>query len=283
MARPRIALPPIAEWARGYDRQLLRADLLAGVTVAAFTVPEGMAYATLAGLPAQAGLYASLAGMAVYALVGTSRQLSIGPTSALAILTVGSLSAVASAGSPRYLGLAALTALLVGALAVAAALLRLGFLAQFFSRSMLVGFSIGAALYIGSTQLARLFGLPGVSGGFLENVGYLLTHLGETHGPSLAVGVVGLVALLVADRFLPRLPNPLILVLLAVWIASAADLAALGVKTVGAIPQGLPRLGIEDVFWTDLRVVLPLAIACFLTVLRGGDLRRAGLRRTGSR
>jgi sulfate permease, SulP family len=130
---------PLPDWTRGYDRRTLRADVVAGITVGAFTVPEDMAYAALAGLPPQAGLYASLAAMAVYALFGSSRQLAVGPTSALAVLIGGGLHALASEGSARYADLAALIAVLVGGLALAAGLLRLGYLAQFVSRAMLTG------------------------------------------------------------------------------------------------------------------------------------------------
>jgi len=143
-----------------------------------------------------------------------------------------------------------------------AGLLRLGFLAHFLSRSMLIGFSIGAALFIGSTQLAKIFGLPGTSGDFLPNLGYLLSHLGETHGPSLLVGLGGLTALLLADHYFPRLPNALTVVLAATAVSAAADLASLGVRTVGPIPQGLPPFGLGDVSWGDMRAVYPLALAC---------------------
>jgi high affinity sulfate transporter 1 len=255
---------PIARWLPAYDRAWLTPDVLAAVTVAAFTVPESMAYASLAGLPPQAGLYASLAAPLLYALFGTSRQLAIGPTSAVAILVASTIGGLAGGDAARYAGLAALMAMLVGLISLLAWLLRLGFLVNFISESVLTGFSCGAALYIASTQLGKLFGIEGDEGGFFDRVFYIASHLGETNLASLAVGLGGLVVLVVGERFSRRLPWSLIVVVVSIVLVSVSGLAARGVAITGEIPRGLPVPAIPSFGAGDVQELLPGALAVFL-------------------
>jgi sulfate permease, SulP family len=159
--RTLAAVIPISRWIRQYNRAQLRPDVIAGVTLAAFTIPEAMAYAGLAGLPPQAGMYAALIAPIAYLIFGTSRQLSVGPTSALSIMVASGLSVIAFADPAQYATAAAMTAILVAIICFIARLLRLGFLVNFISEAVLVGFSSGAALYIASTQLGKLFGIHG--------------------------------------------------------------------------------------------------------------------------
>ena len=204
----------------------MRRDLVAGVTLAAYAVPVSLAYASLAGLPPQAGLYGYLFGCA-YALFGSSRQLAVGPTSAISIM-VGSVVGEMVAGDPtRAMPVASLAAIMVGVIAVLAWALRLGRVVNFISETVLVGFKAGAACVIASTQLPKLFGISGSAGGFFERLSYLARHLGETQPLALAVGVGAIVLLLGGDRLLPRRP-------IAAARRRAGDRPGLGHRSRGA-------------------------------------------------
>ena len=255
---------PIVGWLPGYNHANLRPDVIAAVTVASFSVPESMAYAGLAGLPPEAGLYAGVAAPIVYAIFGTSRQLGIGATSALSILVASSIGALAANDAGQYAALAALLALLVGAVSIIAWLLRLGFLVNFISESVLTGFSAGAALYIASTQLGKLFGIEGAGGEFFERISYIIRHLDETSGLTLAVGAAAIVILLLGERFAEKLPWSLIVVLLSILVISVTNLEERGVAITGDIPSGLPVPTVPNVELGDITALLPAAMAVFL-------------------
>ena len=270
------SMVPIGRWIRQYDRAGLRPDVLAGVTVAAFTIPEAMAYAGLAGLPPQAGMYAALIAPIAYLIFGTSRQLSVGPTSALSIMVASGLSVFAFADPAQYAAAAAMTAILVAIICFIAWLLRLGFLVNFISEAVLVGFSSGAALYIASTQLGKLFGIHGSSGEFFERIRYILEHLNETNVPTLVLGLAGIVILFVMEEKLPRWPSALIVVLASIALMSFTNLAERGVAITGAIPSGLPTPKIPALFDPSLvRLLLPLAFSVFmLSYVEGMSMAR---------
>ncbi|KTG09970.1 sulfate transporter [Haloprofundus marisrubri] len=256
---------PVFEWLPQYDRGWLRADVVAGITVAAAVIPEGLAYASLANLPPETGLYAGLLAVSVYFFFGTSRQLIVGPSSALAILLASGVGAVAAGSSASYPTLVALTTLLVGLGAVLAWTLKLGFLVHFISGSVLTGFSAGAALYIMSTQLGKLFGIDGASGIFFERVWFTATHLGAANPETVVVGLSAILLLLVGERFLPRAPNALAVVALAIVVMAVTNLEARGVDIVGPIPSGLPSLTLPTVpDVATLSAILPVAAALFL-------------------
>ena len=257
---------PIVRWLPRYERSWLRLDLFAGITVAAAVLPEGMAYASLAGLPPETGLYASLLALVAYVFVGTSKQVIYGPTSALAILVASGVGSVAAVGgSPReYATLVALTTLLVGLVSIVAWVLRLGFVVNFISESVLTGFSAGAALYITATQLDKLFGIPRASGTFFDRLGFVVSHLGATNLPTLAVGVSAIVLLVLGERYARRLPSALLVVLLATGLVAATNLQSRGVTVVGKIPSGLPPLSIPTPGMVSFTDLLPVALALFL-------------------
>lgn len=257
-------LLPILDWAPGYQGKWFSADLLAGITVAAFCIPESMAYAGLAGLPPQAGLYASLLAVFAYALFGTSRQAAIGPTSALAILVASGLAGLAIPDPARYAELAALLAILVGAIAVAARVLRLGFLVNFISESVLTGFSAGAAIYIATTQLGKLFGIEGASGEFIDRISYIVQHLGETNVWALGLGLAGIMILLVTEELAPRIPWALVVVAVSILLMSFTGLNAVGIRITGVIPAGLPPMRVPHFTLADVQALLPSAFAVFL-------------------
>ncbi|WP_440008961.1 SulP family inorganic anion transporter [Halomicrococcus sp. SG-WS-1] len=253
------------EWLPQYDMAWLRLDIVAGITVAAAVIPEGLAYASLANLPPQTGLYAGLMAVGVYLFLGTSRQVIVGPTSALAILLASGVGSVAAGNVASYSSLVVVTTLLVGVVAVIAWTFRLGFLVHFISETVLTGFSAGAALYIMSTQLGKLFGIEGASGPFYQRIWYTISHLGETNPETLTVGIAGITLLILGERLLPRAPNALIVVILSIVLMAVTNLEARGVDIVGSIPSGLPSLtvpAIPDI--STLSALTPIAVALFL-------------------
>lgn len=255
---------PFLGWIRTYDRRAwLRPDLMAGLTVAAFSVPESMAYAGLAGLSPEHGLYASMIALLVYMLFGTSRQMSVGTTSALAIMVAGTLGALALEPD-EYLAAAQLTAVVAGSIAIVAGLLRLGFIVSFISETVLKGFSVGAALYIASSQLSKLFGIEGVQGNFFERVWNVLEHIGDTNGWTLILGIASIAGLLALERFVPALPGSLIVVLASIALMSATDLQDRGVTVAGDFPSGLPAIGISGIPGDHISDIVGLALGCFL-------------------
>jgi SulP family sulfate permease len=255
---------PILRWAPRYRVNWLRADVMAGITVAAFCIPESMAYAGLAGLPPQAGLYASLLAVFAYAVFGTSRQAAIGPTSALSILVATGLAGLSLGDPLRYAHMAALLAMLVGAIAVVARILRLGFLVNFISESVLTGFSAGAAIYIATTQLGKLFGIEGAKGEFIERIVYIVQHLGTTNPWSLGLGLAVIAVLLAAERLAPRVPWALVVVAASILLMVFTRLGGHGIRITGEIPAGLPPLRLPSFALEDVKALLPTAFAVFL-------------------
>lgn len=255
---------PALEWLARYDGALLRADVVAGLTLAAYLLPAGIADATLAGLPPQAGLYACMLGGFVFWLFCSSRATAITVTSAISLL-IGSVLGGLSGGDPtRHTALAACTALMVAAIALIAALLRAGAVVHFISETVLIGFKAGVAFHLGSTQLPKLCGFEGGHGDFWERMGYFLRHLGEIHPLSLALGTGALALLLLGKRLLPDRPVSLFVVIGGIALAGLGDLSAQGVKLLGFVPTGFPHMGLPDVDLSDLNTLLPLAMACFL-------------------
>lgn len=255
---------PVSEWLPKYSRAFLRWDLLAGVTLAFFVIPESMAYATLAGLPPQTGIYCYLFAGLLYFVFGTSRQLAIGPTSAIS-LVVGTSVATLSGGDPaKALILASGVALIMAALFFIAWLVRLNALVSFISDTILVGFKAGAALVIASTQLPKLFGIHGQGSDFLERIGYLFTHLGETRPEVLIFGLAALFLLVMGDRLMTGKPISLAVVIFAILAVSFTSLRTSGIPTVGEIPGGIPSLHIPLLDFNVGRDMVPLAMACFL-------------------
>jgi SulP family sulfate permease len=258
------ALFPPAQWLPAYRAQWLPRDLIAGVTLAAYAVPVSMAYATLAGLPPQHGIYCYLLGSLFYALFGTSKQLAIGPTSAISLLVGVTVTGMANGDPGRWASIAALTALLVAGMSVLAWALRLSALINFIGETILVGFKAGAALSIAMTQLPKLFGVPGGGEHFFARLWVFAGQLGDTNVVVLACGLVALALLVLGEKWLPGRPVPLLLVVLALVVMSVSSLGELGVTVVGALPQGLPALHWPSLKPSDVDGILPLAGACFL-------------------
>jgi sulfate permease, SulP family len=265
-----------ATWLRAYQGTWLRADLIAGVTLAAYLMPAGLADASLANLPPEAGLYACLFSGLVFWLFCSSRHTAITVTSAISVLVGASLGDLAGGDASRFWALASCTALIVGGLGFIAWLARAGVIVNFISESVLVGFKCGIALFIASTQLPKLLGFKGSHGDFWERSGYFFSHLGETNMASLLLGVGALAVLLLGKRFLKNKPVALFVVIAGIIAASVMDFGSLGVKLLGQVPQGLPPFGLPAVHVSDLNDLLPLALGCFLL----GMVETAALGRT---
>jgi sulfate permease, SulP family len=255
---------PPAHWLAQYSAAWLRADVVAGVTLAAYAIPVSLAYAGLAGLPPQVGVYGYLLGGLGYALLGSSRQLAIGPTSAISLMIAGSVAAMAEGDAQRYAQIASLTAFAVAALCLLAWLFRLSALVQLISDSILVGFKAGAGLTIAMTQLPSLIGVAGGGHNFIERTVLLATQLGQTRYLVLAVGIIAILLLVLGERWLPGKPIALGVVALAIVAASLLGLPELGVPTTGEIPAGLPSLAGPALRLRDVEGILPLAAGCLL-------------------
>jgi high affinity sulfate transporter 1 len=260
---------PIVSWLPQYQPAWLRFDLVAGVTLAAYAVPVSLAYAGLAGLPPETGLYCYLLAGLGYTVFGSSRHLAIGPTSAIALLLGVTLAGLAAGDPRRQAALGSLTALIVAGVFVLAWLLRLSVLVSFISESILTGFKAGAALVIASTQLPKLLGVKGGGDDFFERMALLFQQLSGTNWLTLAVGAAAILALLLGEKFLPGRPVALGVVLLALVVSSMSDLEQHRVDVVGRLPPGLPHFQVADasvgvLSIEDLRQLTRLAFACFL-------------------
>ena len=238
---------PIADWLFNYQSKWLRPDLVAGLTTAAVVIPKAMAYATIAGLPVQVGLYTAFVPMMIYAALGTSRPLSVSTTTTMAILTAAELGQVVpGADSAALLRASAVLTLLVGAMLVLASLLRLGSIANFISEPVLVGFKAGVGLVIVLDQVPKLLGIHIAKGAFFYNLTAIAKELPDTSLITAAVGIAVILLLVGFERFLPRSPAPLIAVAAGILGARLLGLQSYGVELVGRIPQGLPSITIPE-------------------------------------
>jgi len=230
-----------------YPRDWFRFDAVAGLTTAAVVIPKSIAYASIAGLPVQVGLYVALVPMLVYALLGSSRPLSVSTTSTLAVLTATQLTlAVPDADAAHLMAAASALALLAGGFLLLAGLLRLGFIANFISDPILTGFKAGIALVILVGQVPKLLGVQVNKGHFFDTVFSTLAHVPDTSGMTLAVAAATLAILLAMQRFRPQAPAPLVAVVIGIAAAGFLGLKQAGVTLTGPIPAGLPGLAIPD-------------------------------------
>ena len=255
--------PPL-KWLREYRAAWLSADIVAGVTLAAYAIPVSLAYASLAGLPPQVGVYGYLLGGLGYALLGSSRQLAVGPTSAISLMIAGTVGAMADGDTQRYAQIASLAAFTVAALCVISWALRLSVLVKLVSDSILVGFKIGAGATIAMSQMPNLLGVAGGGHNFFERVVLLVTQIGQIHYFVLGVGIVAIALLLLGERWLPGRPVALGIVAVSIAAATLLGLPALGVPVTGEIPAGLPSLEGPVLRARDVDGIFPLAAGCLL-------------------
>ena len=248
---------------------LLRTDFIVSITVFAVLVPSSMAFGDLAGVTPVAGLYVALAAMIMYALFGSSRQVVMGAESTTAIMTAAAVAPLAAGDPVRYAALAAMTAILVGVIALLARIARLGFITDFLSKPILVGYIFGATLIVIGSQLGKMFGFSLESDKFFQQIVELISRLDETHLLTFIIGVICMAALLIMRRISRKIPGPLIVVVFAIIASAVFDLESKGVKVVGPVPSGLPHIAIPAVSVQDIFSLLPAALA--LTILIYAD------------
>lgn len=267
---------------RNYESAWLRGDVIAGVTVAAYLVPQVLAYAEVAGLQPVTGLWAVLPALFVYAVLGTSRQLSVGPESTTALMTAAGVAALlaAGAGAVGPSEVAALLAIAVGIICVAGFLFRLGFLAELLSKPVLVGYMAGIAVLMVVSQLDKIIGV-GTEGSTLGELWFAITHLGDAHLPTLTLALATVLVLFAFHRFARRWPGPLIAMLATAAVVTIFDLTSYGILVVGEVPQGLPQLHVPEVTSVDLWRLLPAAMGVAVVAYSDNVLtgRAFGLRR----
>lgn len=255
------SLFPITDWIQAYNKIKLKGDLVAGLTVGIMLIPQGMAYAMLAGLPPVYGLYASLIPQVVYALMGTSRQLSVAPVAMDSLLVASGLSAIAAIGSEQYIALAIMLAFMMGVLQLAFGILKLGFLVNFLSKPVISGFTSAAALIIGLNQLKHLTGANIPRSNHIHELLYqTVIHFTEIHWISLSMGLLSITTIIAIKRLKLKIPGALAVVVLGTLAVTFFDLQNTGVKIVGDIPKGLPSFSLDVFDYSQFSSLLPTAI-----------------------
>jgi len=257
---------PILEWLPKYNRSWLRPDFLAAITIVALLVPEGMAYAELAGMPPETIFYAAPAALLLYAIFGTSRQLVVVVSSVQAVMSYSIVSALVPTGTPEFVILTTALALTAGIVSILAGLLRLGRVAQFFSASVLTGFVTGLAAVIAIKQLPKLFGIEPASGNVWERLYHLITHLTETHLLTLIIGVSTIAIMLLIEHYLHRLPAALVAMVFGIVVSAIFGLHELGVHIVGEVPAGLAPPRLPHITLNQWLSLIPGALALSLVV-----------------
>ena len=253
---------PVFEWLPAYSGKTFRHDLIAGLTVAVLLVPQGMAYALLGGMPPIYGLYGGLVPLVIYGLLGTSRQLSIGAVAVPALVLLAGVSHLAEPFSEEYVSLVILAGLMIGLMQVGMGVLRLGFLANFLSRPVILGFTSAAGVIIAVSQLKYLFGFPIPRFAHLyETVGYAFGHLSEIHWPSFALCSAGIALILFFRKISRAIPGALLVTIIGVLVAAFFGLDKMGVKIVGTVPEGLPSFGLPEISKDTVMALLPTAVS----------------------
>jgi SulP family sulfate permease len=251
---------PSLEWIKNYKKADFTGDLSAGLTVGVMLIPQGMAYSMLAGLPPIYGLYASTIPLLIYALLGTSRQLAVGPVAMVALLISSGVGALAELGSAEFISYAILLALMVGIIQFSMGLFRLGFLVNFLSHPVIAGFTSAAAIIIGFSQLKHLFGISIPGGKVHETILGLVDGFQDINFPTLIIGAGAIVTLVVVKKIHKKIPGPLIVVVLGMALVYFLGLHEQGVKIVKDVPGGLPAFGIPVISGHVLSSLLPIAL-----------------------
>ena len=262
----------VPESLRGYRRAWLARDIIAGLTLSAVAIPEVMGYTSIAGTPIVTGLYTVIFPTLIFALLGSSRLLVVGADSATAAVLAAGLSGLGIAGvtpgSPDWLAFAGLTALVCGGLLIVARLLRLGFIGDFLSASVLIGFLTGVGIQVLSGQIPDLLGIPKGKGGWFEQQWHWITSLSSIKLSTLAFGLGTIVIIQIFKRYIPVVPGAIVAVVLLTTISALTDAHAGGVAVVGAVEGGFPPIGPPSgISWSDVSKVLPTALSCFVLII----------------
>ncbi len=256
-------IPPL-QWLPSYNFKTLGADAIAGIMLAAYAIPVSLAYATLAGLPPQYGIYGYLLGGLFYAFLGTSRQLAIGPTSAISMVIGATLATLSGGDTQRWVDLASVTAVVLAGMSFLAYILRLDSIINFISETVLTGFKAGAALTIILTQLPKLFGVSSGGTNFFSKLADLFHKLPDTNIYVLVFGVIAFLLIFLGEKYFKGKPIAIYVVILSILLISLTPLADHGFKTVGIIPSELPEFHVPNLAWADIQSVALMAAACFL-------------------
>ncbi|WP_170404101.1 SulP family inorganic anion transporter [Ruegeria arenilitoris] len=264
----RIPLP-ILQGILPIHRSALPAEVLAGLTFACLAIPEVMGYTKIAGTPVVTGLYTILIPMALFALFGSSRHLVVGADSATAAITASALAGMAVSGSSEYLALASLLALMAAVLLISARLIGLGFLADFLSRTVLVGFLTGVGIQVATGEIPGMLGIKGAGHDTLAKLRDVAQHYDQTHWPTVAVSIAVLAVVIGCKRLSPKLPGPLFAILCVILCSWAFQFSTSGIGVLGTVPGGLPALSIPDVdwSWSLFKQLLPTALSIFVVIL----------------
>ena len=257
---------PITEWLPKYPRINLRGDVIAGIALAGLLIPESMGYAGIAGLPPQAGLYATAFGLLTYAVFGSSRQLVVSPTSASSAILDATVAPLAASDPKKFMVLASAVTLVLGLLFLLAGILKLGFISDFISKPVLKGFVFGVALSILIKQLPKLIGIAPAKGHAYQQLWHTLRQLGETHWWTLMAGLCALALLFLVDRFVPRVPGALAVLVGGIIASHSLGLHEHGVHIVGDIPPGLPLPGFPVLSWADWLQAAPASVGLALVI-----------------
>ena len=258
---------PVLQGVLPIDRSRVPTDMLAGLTLAALGIPEVLGYAKIAGMPLVTGLYTMLLPMAVFAVLGSSRHLVVAADSATAAILAAALTGMAAAGSERYVRLAGLAALLTGGMLLVARLARLAFLANFLSRTVLVGFLTGVGIQVAAGQLPDMLGVTAAGKQTLPKLLNTVRAIPHAHPADVAISIGVIVIVVAARRITRRIPGPLIAVIIAIIVSWAVGLASHGVAVVGNVPRGLPSLGLPALGWHDAGALLGAALSMFVVIL----------------
>ena len=265
----------------GYQRAWASADLIAGITLLVIAVPEQLATSRLAGMPPITGFYAFVAGTVLFALLGSNPQMSVGADSTIAPLFAAGVAALALTGSPHYVNLVSILAVMVGVLVMLVSILRLGWIAEFLSTPIVTGFLSGVAVIIIVHQLPDFLGLPPSTGSNQHRFADVVTRLGDANGWTVAIGVCVLLIMVACPRLDRRIPGALIGMVGSTAVVAALDLQAHGVAVLGPIKSGAPSVGLTGLSWSALQSLAPLAAVVALVVITQSAATTRRLRRTG--
>ena len=259
-----VSFFPILGWLPKYERPWLRTDLIAGLTVVALLIPEGMAYAQIAGVPPQTAFYAAPIGLLAFAIFGTSRQLVVAVSAIIATMSFATVSLIVAPNTPEFIIMTAALAVLAGLFSILAGLLKMGRVAQFFSESVMVGFISGLALTVMVKQLPKILGIEAGSGNFWERLYDVIIHLPETHLATLITGILCLILLIVLEHFFHKIPAALVALVFGIAISIIFGLEARGVEIVGEIPAGLAPPQWPAIGWHNWLLLIPGALGLAL-------------------
>ena len=269
---------PVLQGLLPFNKAQLGPDIIAGITLAALGIPEVMGYTKIIGTPVITGLYTLFLPVLVFALLGSSRHLVVSADSATAAMVAAALTALSfTANTPRYIELTSTVALVTAGILLLARILRLGFLADFLSRTVLIGFLTGVGVQVAGGELHEMLGIETHGHGFLRQLLYTFRHIGETHIPSLLIASAVLAIILGFEFFAPKFPGGLIAVIGLTAASAFFHWGEHGVQIVGEVPSGLPHLGLPHMNPTDLAMVLPISFSCFIVILAQSAATSRGL------